>query len=80
MLEEKLYDKIDEDNDYKYLLKMPMDSVSQENAEKIIQDKNNKEKELEILKSTTIQEIWLKELDELKSHLINCKTLKIKKK
>jgi DNA topoisomerase-2 len=80
MLEEKLYDKIDEDNDYKYLLKMPMDSVSEENAEKIIQDKNNKEKELEILKSTTIQEIWLKELDELKSHLVNCKTLKMKKK
>jgi DNA topoisomerase-2 len=80
MLEEKLYDKIDEDNDYKYLLKMPMDSVSEENADKIKQDKNNKEKELEILKSTTIQEIWLKELDELKNHLISSKTLKIKKK
>jgi DNA topoisomerase-2 len=79
MLEEKHYDKIDEDNDYKYLLKMPMDSVSEENADKIIQDKNNKEKELEVLQTTTIQEIWLRELDELKNNLIGCKTLKIKK-
>jgi DNA topoisomerase-2 len=34
MLEDKSYDKLDDDNDYKYLLKMPMDSVSEENSEK----------------------------------------------
>ncbi len=79
MLEEKHYDKIDEDNDYKYLLKMPMDSVSEENADKIKQDKNNKEKELEVLQTTTIQEIWLRELDELKNNLTGSNTLKIKK-
>jgi len=79
MLEDKLYDKIEEDNDYKYLLKMSMDSVSDENAEKIKQDKINKEKELEELKSTTIQEIWMRELNELKSQLTSSKIIKVKK-
>ena len=80
MLEDKLYDKIEEDNDYKYLLKMPMDSVSDENAEKIKQEKINKEKELEELKGTSIECIWLKELNELKSNLTSSKTIKINKK
>ena len=80
MLEDKEYDKIDGDNDFKYLLKMPMDSVSEENAEKIKLDKENKEKEMETLKSTTIQEIWLRELSELKCELTNSKTIKINKK
>jgi DNA topoisomerase-2 len=80
MLQDKSYDKLDDDNDYKYLLKMPMDSVSEENSEKIKQDKENKEKELETLKSTTIQQIWLRELSQLKCELTNSKTIKINKK
>ena len=55
-------------------------SVSEENADKIKQDKNNKEKELEVLQTTTIQEIWLRELDELKCQLTNSKMIKINKK
>ena len=35
MLTEKQYAIIDEDEDYKYLVKMPMDSVSEENVEKL---------------------------------------------
>ena len=35
MLEAKGYDKLGTDVDYKYLVRMPMDSVSQENVEKI---------------------------------------------
>ena len=38
MLMEKGYDTIDDDNEYKYLLKMPMDSISEENVNKIIQE------------------------------------------
>jgi len=57
-----------------------MDSVSEENSEKIKQDKENKEKELETLKSTTIQQIWLRELSQLKCELTNSKTIKINKK
>ena len=90
MLMEKEYDAIDDDNEYKYLLKMPMDSVSDENVNKIIQEKKNKELELEKLKAMSIESIWLNELDELKKQLhvptiikinkINKKVLKITKK
>jgi len=79
MLQDKSYDKLDDDNDYKYLLKMPMDSVSEENAEKIKQDKIHKETDLEELKGTSIEFIWLKELNELKEKLLAPKTMKLNK-
>ena len=44
---------------------MPMDSVSEENASKLIQEKGNKQKDLELLKNTSIENMWLKELKEL---------------
>ena len=66
MLEKKKYDKSKSDNDFKYLVKMPMDSVSSENAKKIHDDFENKKKELEIIQSTTIQTMWLNELKELR--------------
>ena len=52
---------------YHYLTKMPIDSVSEENVEKLLKDKKNKEKELSELESKTIETIWLEELEELKS-------------
>lgn len=78
MLSELKYDIMEEDTDYKYLLKMPMDSVSEENVERLLKDKSNKEKELAIIQSTSIEKMWLNELDELKKMLINVNTLKIK--
>ena len=38
MLHQKGYDKLDSDEDYKYLLKMSMDSVSEENVLKLNND------------------------------------------
>tara|TARA_Y100000389_G_scaffold204951_1_gene261172 strand:+ start:20579 stop:24004 length:3426 start_codon:yes stop_codon:yes gene_type:complete len=59
--------KFDKDNgNFNYLIKMPMDSVIQENVEKIINEHANKLKELEEIKKTTIENIWLKELNNLK--------------
>jgi DNA topoisomerase-2 len=71
MMSEKGYDTMDEDIDYKYLLKMPMDSVSEENVERLLKDKSSKEKELSIIQSTTIEKMWLNELEELKKMLFN---------
>jgi hypothetical protein len=65
MLQDKDYDVMDKDEEYKYLVKMPMDSVSQENVEKINTEHSNKSQELDLLKDTTIQQMWLQELDEL---------------
>lgn len=50
---------------YKYLLKLPMDSVSEENVEKLLNEKQKKEKELSELLSKTVEQMWLKDLEEL---------------
>jgi hypothetical protein len=63
MLEGFRYDKID--GDYKYLIKMPMDSVTEEHVAKIVQEKADTETELETLLKTTVEEIWLRELEQL---------------
>ena len=79
MMVARKYAVIEDDTDYKYLLKMPMDSVSAENAEKLINDRINKEAELCAIQSTTIENMWLKDLDELKQYLDAPKTIKVKK-
>jgi len=67
ILVSKNYDIIDDDNEYKYLLKMPMDSVCNENVEKINKDYEDKMLEYNILKTTTIEQMWHNDLDELRS-------------
>jgi len=51
------------DGDYKYLVKMPMDSVTEENVMHILQEKDNAYQELKKLTETTLQQMWLAELD-----------------
>jgi DNA topoisomerase-2 len=53
------------DGDFKYLIKMPMDSVTEENVASIMKDKADTETELAILKATTLETMWLNELDSL---------------
>jgi len=53
------------DGDYKYLVKMPMDSVTQENVASIMKEKADTEMELSELKGTTLEKMWSRELDEL---------------
>ena len=65
MLKEKGYDVMDNDEEYKYLRTMTIDSVEEENFEKLLKIKGEKKIELEIIKKTTIEEMWIKELDNL---------------
>jgi DNA topoisomerase-2 len=74
MLHDKGYDIMDGDQEYKYLIKMPMDSVTEENVDKLLKDKTLKENELETVKNTTIHKMWLTELDNLKSIYAEYKT------
>uniref|UniRef100_A0A6C0E2F1 DNA topoisomerase (ATP-hydrolyzing) n=1 Tax=viral metagenome TaxID=1070528 RepID=A0A6C0E2F1_9ZZZZ len=67
LLEAKEYDMIDDDEEYKYLTKMPMDSVSEENVSKLSKEHREKESELLVVKNTTIQQMWLKELCHLET-------------
>ena len=73
MLTAKGYDQIDNDEDYKYLVKMPMDSVTEENIEKLLRDKGTKELELEKVKITTIHQMWKEELDILREQYLEYK-------
>ena len=70
MLEDKGYSKIFSDNnvldeEYKYLVRMPMDSVSEENIDKLNGEFKKKSDELEKIKATTCQQMWSSELDAL---------------
>jgi DNA topoisomerase-2 len=65
MLQGKGYDIIDDDVEYKYLTKMPMDSVTEENVEKLLKEKGTKEQDLNVIKSTSINQMWSSELDNL---------------
>lgn len=69
ILKSEGYDTIDEDNDYTYLVRLPMDSVTQENVTKLMENKKAKLAELEALQATSEREMWLNELAELESML-----------
>jgi DNA topoisomerase-2 len=53
------------DGDFKYLIKMPMDSVTEENVANIMKEKSDTENDLTALKATTLETMWLSELDTL---------------
>jgi DNA topoisomerase-2 len=55
------------DGDFKYLIKMPMDSVTQENVEIIMKEKATTENELRDLKATSLETMWTKELEHLEA-------------
>ena len=90
MLYTKGYNIIDDDTNYHYLTKMPMDSVTEENVEKINKERHDKEIELESVKATGINKMWLNELETLKeqyteykeerARLMNCDDSKKKNK
>jgi len=65
MLQAKAYDIIDYDEDYKYLVKMPMDSVTEENVDKLFREHTCKTEELEKIKNTTTHDMWMSELESL---------------
>jgi len=50
------------DGDFKYLVKMPMDSVTQENVANILKEKETAERDLAALLATTLEQMWLDEL------------------
>ena len=67
MLKSKTYTLID--NTYHYLIKMSMDSVSEENVKTLKKEYDTKKKELDKLQNTTIEEMWLTELKQLEESL-----------
>ena len=75
MLQSKGYDAMSqsdrsEGDDYKYLLKLPMDSVSEENVLKLLKEKGQKEVQHSTLESTSIEQLWLADLAELRAEYL----------
>jgi DNA topoisomerase-2 len=67
MLQSKGYDHVEGDEQYKYLLKLPMDSVSEENVQKLLKEKGQKELCHATLQGTSIEQLWLADLAELRA-------------
>jgi DNA topoisomerase-2 len=64
------YDVIDGDKDYKYLTKMTMDSVTDENVAKLFAEHAQKQIELDTVIGTTDRQMWSSELDKLKNEYV----------
>ena len=59
------FDAIDDDNEYKYLRNMSIDSVIEENINKLKKERDLKIKEYNDLKNKTIKTLWYEELENL---------------
>jgi DNA topoisomerase-2 len=59
------YEHIDGDTEYKYLLKMPMDSVTDENVKHLLGERDTKRVQHQGLQDMSIQALWTRDLDEL---------------
>jgi len=61
------YEHIEGDAEFKYLLKMPMDSVTDENVRHLLSERDSKRAQHQGLTDTTIQALWTRDLDELET-------------
>jgi DNA topoisomerase-2 len=68
------FDKVD--GEYKYLVKMPMDSVTNENVDKLRKERDETMKELEVLRQTTLEQMWMRELDTLETKYTQYKKIR----
>lgn len=68
LLKEKGYET--KDGGYNYLTKMPMDSVSEENVEKILGEKQRKEAMRAELEEATVERIWGDELKTITAPVV----------
>ena len=60
---------VQHEGSYNYLIKMPMDSVSDENVKQLEAELAELTKDKAALASTSERQMWMNELDELKLHL-----------
>ena len=70
ILKARNYHVVDDDVDYKYLVRLPMDSVTEENVAKIMAERDRKNAELLTLKQTTEKQLWLNELAVLRAEYV----------
>jgi DNA topoisomerase-2 len=70
MLNDKKYSVMNDDTEFKYLTKLPLDSVTEENVERLNKEHSDKVSELDYVKTTSTSQMWLKELDVLEKEYV----------
>ena len=68
LLKSRNYEVLDGDAEYKYLRTMRIEQVEEENMNKLLKERDEKMKDLEILKKTPIEKMWLSEIVELENY------------
>lgn len=63
-LTEKNYPRLGSNTNFDYLIKLPLQSLTEEKVNELKAERDEKNAELELLKNTTGDEMWIKELDE----------------
>jgi len=74
MLMTKGFQILEEDGDFKYLTRMPMDSVTEENVTKLSKEQEQKSAELKMTQATTEEQMWLQELTRVEEEYQHYKT------
>jgi len=76
LLQKKGFDMVNDN--YNYLIKMTMDSVSEENVERLKKEYNATKQQFDMLQKTPIVDIWFQELVHLEKVLETSVKLKVK--
>ena len=77
LLKKRKYNTLD--GNYNYLTKMPIDSVIEENIQKLLDECNKKQLQLAKLEKTTVATMWVSELKALKKALDVYRTNRLKR-
>ena len=80
MLRDKKYNTADDNDecDFKYLTKMPMDGVSTENVDRLNALHAERQTELNTIRETPIQQTWLTELEKLEQCYAEYRSMRAK--
>lgn len=68
LLKTRNYNVIDQDEEYKYLRQMRLEMVEEENIIKLRKERDEKMKQLELLKNTSESKMWLRDLKDFEKH------------
>ena len=70
---------INNDHEFKHLVRMPMDSVTEENVESLLKQKEMREKELDLLKKVSCVQLWRKDIRAVRDNYNLYKKCRISK-
>ena len=64
MLEAKNYPRLGANANYDYLVKLPLQSLTEEKVDELTKERDDLQRELEVLQNTSEEQMWLNEIEE----------------